>query len=200
MRLISPIILVLALFAVSGCAVTARTDVTTFHTLPTAGQAETFTIEPGPGKDVASLEFQAYATQVTQRLYAYGWRPAAADAAPTYRVVLDFGVSPPEYQQRLEPYYPGYYPFHYGNRRWGYWPVGPTYVPVVDRYFARTLDLRVFRTVRGTERGPAVYEGRAVNRGRSDEITPVMPVLVNALFRNFPGVSGKTVTVEEQLN
>lgn len=203
MRFLKPAILVLALLAMSGCALVARTDVTTFHALPTVGAAETFTIEPGPGKDVNSLEFQSYASQVTARLVAYGWRAAPPELkTPNYRVVLDYGVSPPEYQQRLEPIYPaGFYPFHYGYRRWGYWaPMGPTYMPVVDQYFSRTLELRVFRTVNGAERGPTVYEGRAVNRGRSDEITPVMPILVNALFRTFPGISGRTITVEEQIN
>lgn len=197
-----PAAILLTLLALSGCAVVARTDVTSFHTLAPVGSAETFTIEAPPGKDGASLEFQAYASQVTARLSAYGWRAAPPELAnPTYRVVLGYGVSPPEYHERLEPYYAGAYPYYGGFRRWGYWPyAGPVgYVPVVDRSFARTLEMKVYRTVRGNERGPVVYEGRAVNRGRGDAITPVMPILVNALFRTFPGASGRTVTVEEQI-
>lgn len=202
MRLFKSLAVLVALVALSGCAVIARTDVTAFHTLPPTGSAETFTIEAPPGKDAASLEFQDYAGQVTARLSAYGWRAAPPDVTtPTYRVVIDYGVSPPEYQERLEPFYPGPYPYYGGYRRFGYWPyAGPVgYAPVVDRYFARTLEMKVYWTVRGNERGPLVYEGRAVNRGRSDAITPVVPILVSALFSNFPGASGRTVTIEQQI-
>jgi hypothetical protein len=36
------------------------------------------------------------------------------------------------------------------------------------------------------------FEGRVISRGSTGEISKVLPTLIEALFRNFPGESGKT--------
>jgi hypothetical protein len=43
--------------------------------------------------------------------------------------------------------------------------------------------------------GRSVFEGRVVSTGRSAEIAAVLPQMIDSLFTNFPGESGKTKRV-----
>ncbi len=42
---------------------------------------------------------------------------------------------------------------------------------------------------------PKVFEGRALSSGSSSELAMVMPAMVEALFKRFPGISGKAETI-----
>ena len=44
--------------------------------------------------------------------------------------------------------------------------------------------------------GKVLYEGKAESLGESTNVNPVMPLLVEALFKDFPGKSGTTNHVE----
>ena len=43
--------------------------------------------------------------------------------------------------------------------------------------------------------GERVYESTLVTRSESAAVAPQMPAMIEALFADFPGVNGKTVTV-----
>jgi hypothetical protein len=41
-----------------------------------------------------------------------------------------------------------------------------------------------------------VFEGRAVSRGEEPDMMVIMPYLVEALFKDFPGNNGETISVQ----
>ena len=56
--------------------------------------------------------------------------------------------------------------------------------------------LNILDAKKSTKDNPVkVFEGTVKSRGSSGQITVVMPAMIEALFRNFPGESGKSETV-----
>ena len=43
--------------------------------------------------------------------------------------------------------------------------------------------------------GPFVFEGRVVSIGGSKDLPKVMPLMIDAIFSDFPGENGSTVRV-----
>jgi len=44
-----------------------------------------------------------------------------------------------------------------------------------------------------------VFEGRALSEGLNGQLVPVMPYILDALFKDFPGSSGSTKTVRVEV-
>ena len=79
-------------------------------------------------------------------------------------------------------------------------PIGGTSENIQYRH---RLQVQIDR-VRAASSGPApgepipgerVYESTLVTRSESAAVAPQMPAMIEALFADFPGVNGKTVTV-----
>ena len=79
-------------------------------------------------------------------------------------------------------------------------PIGGTSENIQYRH---RLQVQIDR-VRSASSGPApgepipgerVYESTLVTRSESAAVAPQMPAMIDALFADFPGVNGKTVTV-----
>lgn len=191
-----------ALF-LAGCATKMRTDVTRFHEL-SAPQARTFTVAPLDPSKEGGLEFREYANMVAGYLQREGFRPAEG-ASPDLIVKLDYYISGPIQQTRREsypgPYYGGFYhyPFfhhghfshfsHFGYGFHGYYPYYPySYTYTV---YDSTLVLVIERAG-----GQVVFEGRADGTSRAKNLTRTVPVLIEAMFTDFPGASGETQTVK----
>ena len=92
-----------------------------------------------------------------------------------------------------------------GNVFGGFWasdPFGSRYVgdrTVVRSVRVSNLRLRLLDTAAsaGNAGKPrAVFESRVVYEGDIEELTTVLPFLVRAALNNFPGQSGKVVTIK----
>ena len=57
--------------------------------------------------------------------------------------------------------------------------------------FTGEIDMKIERA--GT--GERLFEGRAQSMSRSDDLTYLVPNLVEAIFTGFPGNSGETVRI-----
>jgi hypothetical protein len=44
-----------------------------------------------------------------------------------------------------------------------------------------------------------VFEGRALSEGLNGQLSPVMPYILEAVFKDFPGSSGSTKTVKVEV-
>ncbi len=210
--------LILALpLALAGCATGPQSvpaNVTRFHALPPVMRPMTFTILPERGQ-VGSLEFQAYAEQVAHALSLRGWTPVPpTDGAPPAETVvfLDYGAGEGRTVIDSTPVYGPSVGFGTGWGRRSRWSGMGVNVPFGHAPFDD--DLRGYRTSSRTLYtrqlqvdildGPAwragetrkLFEGRAWNEGQSRDLPAAMPVLVRALFENFPGPSGQTVRVQ----
>ena len=202
------------LLMLAACATPFRSEVARFHQMP-APQGQTFTIQSSDSKLSGGLEFQQYASLVRERLMAQGYQPAANAGQATLVVDLDYGVNNGREKIDTRPgsgfgYGWGGYPYGfgpwggwYGRRAWGGWydPFwgGPGWgggwgAPEVYSYtvFNSYLDMKITRAADGAR----LFEGRAEAQTRDDNLTRLVPNLVEAMFTNFPGRSGETVKVK----
>jgi len=204
---------ILLLTFLAACASTFPAQVARFQQMP-APTGQTFVIQAKDQAKSGGLEFSTYANIVRDRLIAQGYQPAASPQAATLVVNLDYGVSNgrerlatrPGFGPRWAGYgfygHPFYYP--YGRLRhpyyWGFYDPfwgSPFDQPEVYSYtvYNSFVDMEIKRA--GTNE--SVFEGRAEANTRSDDLTRLVPNLVQAMFTNFPGRSGERVRVNVPL-
>ncbi|WP_321393346.1 DUF4136 domain-containing protein [Emcibacter sp.] len=194
----------------SACANTFTSDVTSFHSLsrPTG---EKIVIVPMDESLQGSLEFATYANILGNELGKLGYKPAAGGTADLI-VELDYGVDDGKVFVRTfggfyphsywdwgfyDPYYYGYYSYYYRP----YWPYRSPWMyggfhhrPEVQSYvkYNRILKVNIRPNFEGAKN---IYEGRVEGIGRSKDLTELVPLMIRALFQNFPGTSGTTQKV-----
>ena len=196
---------VIALALLAGCASTFNSRVTRFNTIAQAPQGS-FVIQPRDARDNGSLEFRQYASFVTGRLVQAGYRPATDPGSATLVVTLNYGVD--HGREKIESY-PGYSGFGYGGFGYGrgyggfggfggfgyggFGGFGGFGYPEIESYttYRSFLDM----DIRRTSSNDVVFEGHAVADSQSDDLTRLVPNLVQAMFTDFPGRSGQTVRV-----
>ena len=190
-----------AMLALSACATPFRADVARFQAMP-APQGQTFTIRAASPRNEGGLEFAQYAGLVAQRLTAQGYTAAADSGSATLTVTLDYGVDSGKEKVVTRPGF-GYGGWGRPYGRWGYrsafyygwndpfW-YDPRGYPEIDSYTYYTSYLDMTITGPGGQR---VFEGKAKARSTTDNLSILVPNLVEAMFTNFPGRSGEEVRI-----
>ncbi len=179
-----------ALLLVSGCAASGfRADVTRFHDMP-APAGEGVLIEPlDPEK--AGLQFAAYADLVGAHLGALGYQPAK-DTTPQIIARIDYSIAEqPAIRDGSGPRIGvgvGGGSGHVGGGISTSFRIGGGPKPV---YLSRLVVVLVAK-----DSGQVLFEGSAQNLGKNPDLSAVMPLLAEALFTGFPGVSGSTERIE----
>ena len=193
----------------AACTSTFKSDVARFHNLP-APSGETFAIVATDPAKEGSLEFEQYAGMIRAHLSDLGYRAVADN--PDITVNVDYYVSDGNEKVRSRPgigYHSPFYGFghfghfghfsrfsHFGHfGHFGY----PGYAYGYNDYYSYTVYNRQLEMnmVRGD--GTMIFEGRAQSVGRDNRLPEVMPLLVQALFTDFPGESGVTEQVRIKL-
>jgi Domain of unknown function (DUF4136) len=213
----------LALAAMTAaCAPTFNAKVNRFQAMP-APQGESFAILAADPKLAGSLEFDQYARLVSQKLTAQGYQPAASSAVASLLVRVSYGVDEGKervrstgfgyggyggygrfgyYDPFYSPYY-GRYGGYYGRSRaafaFGYYDpflFGPGYGDELESYTVYTsgLDMKIERKADGQR----LFEGKAQAQSLNNNLTYLVPNLVEAMFTGFPGNSGETVKITVQ--
>lgn len=216
MKRIFAALFVLGLTAsLAGCATTKTVvaDVTRFHTLGAGVQGKTFAIVAVDPEQERSLAFHNFGDAINARLSAIGMQQYTGNAGPTaadYVVTLQYAVTGPTPDVRTRGWYGPRFGFSYGHwgRHWGYgvgygFPYDPfwdddIYIDTRQTY-VRRLELDIYKGATyggGKER---VFEGRAISAGLNGQIEPVIPYMLEAVFRDFPGQSGRTTTVRVEV-
>ncbi len=210
------------LVALAGCS-TSRvvvSDVTRFHTLaaPAGLQGKTFAIASVSPEQQQSISFRNFADTINARLTAMGMTQYTGGNGPSgadYVVNLHYGVTGPTPDVRGEwgprDWYGPQFGFSFGHwgRHGGYgFNYGVGYDPFWDDHyyvdtrqtFVRRVELDIYRGESyGSNDKQRVFEGRAISAGLNGQIEPVMPYMIDAIFRDFPGASGKTMTVRVEV-
>jgi hypothetical protein len=202
-----------ALLALGGCATGLPTQVSRYQAMP-APAGQTFAIQPADPDDRGGLEFSRYAELVRRHMIAQGYSEASSPQSASLIVSLDYGVDDGRQQVVTRPALGGYGRFGYGG--FGYRPYwsrfggygrlrSPFYYGWDDPFWYRGgfgdeidvytvyssfLDMDIRRPD-----GQAVFEGTARARSRTDELSVLVPNLVEAMFTGFPGKSGETVKI-----
>ena len=198
----------LMLVAAAACTTPFRADVARFQQMP-APAGQTFTIQPADEELAGGLEFATYANLVSSELAERGYTPAASPQDAALVVTMDYEVD--NGRERIVTY-PGFghsrfwgspfYSPYYRHLRWRSPYYYGWYDPFFDSGFGYSdihsytlytseLTLRINRA----DDGEPVFDGRARARSRSDELTELVPNLVEAMFTGFPGNSGEEVRI-----
>jgi len=196
----------LALLAVSACSQPFQANVSRFQALPVP-QGQSFAIVASDPRNQGGLEFAQYAALVSQRLAAYGYRPAEGGKADMV-VKFDYGVDKgiPKTVSSPSPggyWGPGWGGFGPYGRRFGYrsafyygWDpfyYDPWYRQDVDTYVVYTSHAEL--VIERVSDGQHLFEGKAKARSLDDALPRLVPNLVEAMFTNFPGQSGEEVKI-----
>lgn len=210
----------LALFAVSACAQNFNARVNRFQAMP-APQGQSFVVKAADAKDEGGLEFQQYAGLVGERLTRLGYTRADRADAASLVVTLGYGVDKGTEKVRSVPtsFGPGCWgwndPFcgpgygYWGGGGWGRpyawrggmfyngwydpWAYGGGWGSDVESYTVFTSDLAMKIEKAGTSE--RVFEGNAKALSTNDNLTYLVPNLIEAMFTGFPGNSGETVKI-----
>lgn len=204
-----------AIAALPGCATPFKAQVNRFQAMP-APQGQTFFVTSSDPARAGSLEFAQYAALVGQKLQAVGYQPSQTADSANLIVRFDYGVDAGREKLRTVPgsgfgYGPGWgrwgyygagwspwYPYYgYGRRGFIYgfhdpFLFGPGY-DQVESYTVYTSSLSLNIERKGD--GQRVFEGTAKAVSRDDNLTTLVPNLVEAIFTGFPGNSGETVRI-----
>lgn len=192
-----------AALLVAACTQTVRSEVSRFHTLGLTPNQQTVAIAPR-GEQIGSPEFKFYADAVMQRLVGAGFTPAAnADAADIIGFI-DYTVGEGQTIFTSTPVYgslgygfgdPFYDPFYRGRGRRSstYGVVGTQ--TTADVIYPRIFKLELNDQLTPGKLGDKVYEGRAVSNGTSQSFARVGLCLIDSIFANFPGGTGRTEVV-----
>ncbi len=205
-----------ALLALGACATPFQANVSRFQAMP-AAQGQTYAIRSDNPRLEGGLEFQNYAGLVAQRLNGFGYTRASDEKSANLIVTLDYGVDRGREKVRSVPGSGfGYGGFgHYGGFGYGgygggfgrpYYGFGRRafmygfYDPFLfDNYndvesytvYSSQLDMKIAK--RGSyER---VFEGSAKAMSMDNDLTTLVPNLIEAMFTGFPGNSGETVKI-----
>jgi hypothetical protein len=193
-----------ALLALSACATPFRADVARFQTMP-APQGQSFVIQAQDAQMQGGLEFNQYAGYVGQKLSALGYTRADDPRSATLLVRLDYGVG--NAREKVTSYggdwgwggwggWGGWRRGGFWGPGWGWGGWGPGWGgwgPEVESYtiYDSFLDMTISRTADNQR----LFEGHAKTTSTGDDLTRLVPNLVEAMFTNFPGRSGETIRV-----
>lgn len=203
-----------ALLALGACAPTLTAQVQRFQSQLPAPQGQTFVIEPRDPALAGGIEFGQYADLVAAELTRLGYRQASGGSADMV-VRLSYGVDEGRERVVREPgfgepfwgpgwHYSGFYgrPIIVRTRR-GFRYVHGFYDPwLFGGGFGRD-DIRSYTVYTSgldmvIERGGSgerLFEGSAEAVSRTNDLTRLVPNLVEAMFTGFPGNSGERVRI-----
>jgi hypothetical protein len=210
-RLLLSIAAPIALLGVSGCATNFQANVSRFQRLP-APQGQTFRVEASDPRNRGGLEFDTYAREVVAHMTQVGYREAAPGGPADMIVQIGYGV---DHGQQKVTTTPGGFNCGFGGgwgggfgggfgrwggygwagRGWGYgWgdPWGPFGCPDVESYtiYSSYLGMTITRAD-----GARLFEGRARAHSATDDMTQLVPNLIDAMFTGFPGNSGQDIRI-----
>lgn len=198
------ILIGLSLALLCSCA-PVETHVTRFHRLPSTGGGQTFAIVPHKGTH--AIETSTYTSRIAAGFERYGWRSTNNDH-PDYKVNFDYSISGGREVHGSVPivgqtgggttFHQGSFTSHssYGGYNSGsvsgtsYTP--PTFGVVGSIPVNSTLYDRVLLVTATDRSGTNVLEARCTSTGSVPAISRILPPMIDSLFTDFPGISGRT--------
>lgn len=173
-------------------------DVVRFHALDSAdiGAGKTLTIAPMAAED-NGLAFSAYADIVGKRLSEFGFTPAQTELAD-YVALIDFNITRRQNTDdgRNSPVSVGVGVGGVG-RNVGV-SVGTAF-GVGTRKPREFYNRELFLQLKDAATATIIYEGRVSSDGQEKEPLAVLPLMLDALFEEFPGPNGSTTKFETKL-
>ena len=209
MRSLGLLVMVLAasLAAFAGAEKPVSAEVTAVHQLPANLSGAKFSFVP-TAEQGASQEYLKYQDQVRHQLIARGIAEAPlADA--DLAVGLAWVASKGQPQTEAVPSMGAEASFGANNRgnadaatgapnlNSSLTPLYSSTTTLSQTVYTRRLTLMMYAIKSATaDQAREVYEGTVTSVGSSNELGPLVPKLIDALFADFPGKSGQVRTVQ----
>lgn len=198
----------LALLSVAACATPFKAKVNRFQAMP-APQGQSFVIKPADPKREGSLEFAQYASLVSSKMTQIGYQPAPSADTASLIVTVDYNIDGGREKIRSYPStgfgfsrfgysrFGGFSRFGYGRSRFIYGFNDPflfgSGFNEIESYTVYNSGLNV--NISRKADGQRVFEGKADAMSLNNNLTYLVPNLVEAMFTGFPGNSGETVKI-----
>ena len=205
----------LALLSVVACATPFKAQVNRFQSMPAPQSGLSFAIKPADPKREGSLEFAQYAALVSQKMTQIGYQVAPSADAATLIVTVDYAIDGGREKIRSYPStgfgfsrfgrYGSYGGFgHGGFGRGGFGRGSFVYgfndpflfgggFDEIESYTVYNSGLNI--NIARKADGQRVFEGKADAMSLNNNLTYLVPNLVEAMFTGFPGNSGETVKI-----
>lgn len=190
----------LMLAFLAACANPFQADVKHFSAQlpPPAGQS--FAIVAEKPELAGGIEFGQYAQLVSAQLAKLGYVPADPSQAALL-VHFDYGVDKGREKLSTTSWHDPYWGPWYGYRggfggfrgRWGYGWQDPWFGDSVTSYTVYTSGISI--RIDSKADGKRYYEGKAQAVSTSNNLQYLVPNLIEAIFKDFPGESGQTVRI-----
>ena len=208
MRVIYFILTIATASLFQGCAI-VKSDVAVFHQLSDTAAHQKYAFVPLKGQE-SSLEYATYQDLIRTELAVYNFEEVEASEADVI-VAFSYGIDSGKEELSSVPIYgqtgvsssSTYGTLNtYGN--YGTYSGTTTYIPTYGVIGSSTVSSTKYgsglwlyivdnKTV-GTDKLRTLYEGSVKSSGSSSQLSKVMPAMVKALFKEFPGKSGSTRT------
>jgi len=216
-KCLNPTFLILLMFALGACTVQpvqprVQAYRTVFHALNTVDNSKLF-ILGYPAEINETLEFANYKKMFEREFLKLGYGLVDNQDASDNTVFISYGIndgktstqvgSIPMYGQTGGGYtthsgsvYSGSSYGHYSGSSYTmptFGVVGSSAYSFNKTSYTRNLAMDIIKTVSLNSSKPnKIFEGRIVSSGCAPQINAVMQALVDAMFKDFPGISGKS--------
>ena len=209
-----------ALVVIVSACMQIRTQVTRFHHMPPAGSGENFAVVPLEDQ-AGSLEWEQYADLVAQQLTAKGYVRRAQPLDAKYAVLFSYAIDRGKTKITQVPIfgqiggglttYSGSASGTVGGTPYSGFTSGSAYTQptygeigselVTATTFTRAVELEIFDVPQTLASSDPVktFEATAGSAGSSGSLAVVMPAMIAAVFKDFPGKSGETISVSVPL-
>ena len=206
-QMLKCVLLGLIISSVSGC-MTMHTNLTTFHGKEHL-QRGTIEIIALTDEQKSSLAFQNHTALLLDKLQSVGYKPIAKNERPEFIAYMTYGIDTGKSSTTVVPLYgqtgggtsmtTGQISSNFGTS-YNYNSTTtqmPTYgmigaIPVRKTEYTRELNIDIYKIGVGQEK---VYEIRGKSAGSCDNINVVLPLMIESVFKKFPGVSGKSQSI-----
>lgn len=186
-----------ALLMLAGCAAqTPPVELTRFHLGQPIAPGQ-IAVEPRNPNDARSLEFENFAGSIARELKGRGFTIAPNLPQSELVAVVDVETATRETGPERSKFTIGLGGGTFGG---GVGVGGGVNIPVGKKITPRSTRTDLFIQIKRRSDGSVIWEGRARTEARDGTpyASPAAAVdrLATALFKDFPGVSGRTITVK----
>jgi hypothetical protein len=186
-----------AALALAGCATAPESQVTRFHLGQPIARGQ-IAVEPLFPADRGSVEFQTYSSIVGSELARLGFTEAPGLAQSEQVAVVGVERGTRETLRRRSPVTIG---IGGGSFGWGGGVGGGISFPIgSSRRGNEIVATRLFVQIKRRSDGTVIWEGRAETAAASGspaaQPSDSVQRLASAMFRDFPGQTGQTITVK----
>lgn len=204
---IRTLFVVFSTLIICSCGLLVKSEVTVFHQIPDNQMPKTYAFVPLEDQ-IDDLEYKTYASLIAEQLKQYGYNEVSLDAADLF-IVFDYSIGSGETSLVSVPTYgqTGYSSSTtygilntYGN--YGTYSGTTYYTPTYGVTGSRTVSKTEYPrklVLHIIEKPPVdskeintIYQAEVDSAGSSSQLSKVMPSMIKALFKEFPGESGKS--------